>query len=76
MQLFEQGKLRLNDKVTDYIPEFQGGKSGITLRNLFTAFFPVSAGRAAGQPMERLPNRHQASLHGSARRAARRALRL
>ena len=38
MQLFEQGKLRLNDKVTDYIPEFQGGKSGITLRNLFTHF--------------------------------------
>ena len=38
MQLFEQGKFRLNDKVTDYIPEFQGGKSGITLRNLFTHF--------------------------------------
>src|SRR5689334_21915600 len=27
MKLFEQGKFRLNDKVTDYIPEFQGGKS-------------------------------------------------
>jgi uncharacterized protein YbbC (DUF1343 family)/CubicO group peptidase (beta-lactamase class C family) len=38
MQLFEQGKYRLNDKVTDYIPEFQGGKSDITLRNLFTHF--------------------------------------
>jgi uncharacterized protein YbbC (DUF1343 family)/CubicO group peptidase (beta-lactamase class C family) len=38
MQLFEQGKFRLNDKVTDYIPEFQGGKSAITLRNLFTHF--------------------------------------
>jgi uncharacterized protein YbbC (DUF1343 family)/CubicO group peptidase (beta-lactamase class C family) len=38
MQLFEQGKFRLNDKVTDYIPEFQGGKSDITLRNLFTHF--------------------------------------
>jgi CubicO group peptidase (beta-lactamase class C family) len=38
MQLFEQGKFRLNDKVTDYIPEFQGGNSGITLRNLFTHF--------------------------------------
>jgi uncharacterized protein YbbC (DUF1343 family)/CubicO group peptidase (beta-lactamase class C family) len=38
MQLFEQGKFRLNDKVTDYIPEFQGGKSEITLRNLFTHF--------------------------------------
>jgi uncharacterized protein YbbC (DUF1343 family) len=38
MKLFEQGKFRLNDKVTDYIPEFQGGKSGITLRHLFTHF--------------------------------------
>jgi len=38
MRLFEQGKFRLNDKVTEYIPEFQGGKSDITLRNLFTHF--------------------------------------
>jgi uncharacterized protein YbbC (DUF1343 family)/CubicO group peptidase (beta-lactamase class C family) len=38
MKLFEQGKFRLNDKVTDYIPEFQGGRSDITLRNLFTHF--------------------------------------
>ena len=38
MQLFEQGRFRLNDKVTDYIPEFQGGKSAVTLRNLFTHF--------------------------------------
>jgi len=38
MRLFEQGKFRLDDKVTDYFPEFQGGHSGITLRNLFTHF--------------------------------------
>jgi uncharacterized protein YbbC (DUF1343 family)/CubicO group peptidase (beta-lactamase class C family) len=38
MKLFEQGKFRLSDKVTDYIPEFQGGKSDITIRNLFTHF--------------------------------------
>jgi uncharacterized protein YbbC (DUF1343 family) len=38
MKLFEQGKFRLNDKVTDYIPEFQEGKSDITIRNLFTHF--------------------------------------
>ena len=38
MKLFEEGKFRLNDKVTDYIPEFQGGKSDITIRNLFTHF--------------------------------------
>jgi CubicO group peptidase (beta-lactamase class C family) len=38
MKLFEQGKFRLSDKVTDFIPEFQGGKSDITLRNLMTHF--------------------------------------
>ncbi|MBZ5620953.1 MAG: DUF1343 domain-containing protein [Acidobacteriia bacterium] len=38
MKLFEQGRFRLNDRVTDYIPEFEGGKSDITLRNLFTHF--------------------------------------
>jgi uncharacterized protein YbbC (DUF1343 family)/CubicO group peptidase (beta-lactamase class C family) len=38
MKLFEEGKLRLNDRVTQYLPEFQGGKSEITLRNLLTHF--------------------------------------
>ncbi len=38
MKLFEQGKFRLNDRITQYIPEFQGGKSDITIRNLFTHF--------------------------------------
>ncbi|MDP8979402.1 MAG: DUF1343 domain-containing protein [Acidobacteriota bacterium] len=38
MKLFEDGKLRLNDRVTDYLPEFQGGKSEITIRNLMTHF--------------------------------------
>jgi uncharacterized protein YbbC (DUF1343 family)/CubicO group peptidase (beta-lactamase class C family) len=38
MKLFEQGKLRLNDRVTEYLPEFQGGKSDITVRNLLTHF--------------------------------------
>lgn len=38
MKLFEEGKIRLNDKVTDYLPEFQGGKSDITIRHLLTHF--------------------------------------
>jgi uncharacterized protein YbbC (DUF1343 family)/CubicO group peptidase (beta-lactamase class C family) len=38
MKLFEQGKIRLNDRVTVYLPEFQGGKSDITIRNLMTHF--------------------------------------
>jgi len=50
MQLFEQGKFRLNDKVTDYIPEFQGGKSTITLRNLFTHFSGLKPDVPLAQP--------------------------
>ncbi len=38
MKLYEQGKLRMNDKVTQYLPEFQGGKSDITIRDLLTHF--------------------------------------
>ena len=38
MKLLEQGKLRLNDRVTQYLPEFQGGASEITVRNLLTHF--------------------------------------
>jgi uncharacterized protein YbbC (DUF1343 family)/CubicO group peptidase (beta-lactamase class C family) len=38
MKLFEEGKFRLNDRVTLHLPEFQGGKSDLTLRNLFTHF--------------------------------------
>jgi uncharacterized protein YbbC (DUF1343 family)/CubicO group peptidase (beta-lactamase class C family) len=37
-KLVEEGKLRLNDKVTEYIPEFQGGHTEITVRNLLTHF--------------------------------------
>ena len=38
MKLFEQGQIRLNDPVTKYLPEFQGGHSDITIRNLMTHF--------------------------------------
>src|SRR4051812_12965459 len=38
MKLFEEGKLRINDPVTKYIPEFLGGKSDITVRLLMTHF--------------------------------------
>lgn len=34
MRLVEQGKLRLNDPVTRYLPEFQNGKSDATVRHL------------------------------------------
>ena len=38
MKLFEEGRFRLNDRLTQYLPAFQGGKSGITIRNLLTHF--------------------------------------
>ena len=38
MKLFEEGKFRLNDRVTQYLPEFQDGHSDLTIRNLFTHF--------------------------------------
>jgi uncharacterized protein YbbC (DUF1343 family)/CubicO group peptidase (beta-lactamase class C family) len=38
MKLFEAGKLRIDDPVTKYLPEFQGGQSGITIRLLMTHF--------------------------------------
>src|SRR5579871_453418 len=50
MKLFEQGKFRLNDKITQYIPEFQGGHSDITIRNLFTHFSGLAPDVARDKP--------------------------
>jgi uncharacterized protein YbbC (DUF1343 family) len=38
MKLVEQGRVRLADPVTAYLPEFQGGSSPITLRDLLTHY--------------------------------------
>jgi CubicO group peptidase (beta-lactamase class C family) len=38
MKLVEQGRIRLADPVTAYLPEFQGGTSTITLRDLMIHF--------------------------------------
>ena len=38
MKLYEQGKIKIDDPVTAYLPEFQGGKSDITIRNLMTHY--------------------------------------
>ena len=37
-KLVEEGKIRLTEKVTTYLPEFQGGKSDVTVQNLLTHF--------------------------------------
>ncbi|MBI3697936.1 MAG: DUF1343 domain-containing protein, partial [Acidobacteria bacterium] len=38
MLLVEEGKVRLNDRVTNYLPGFEGGESPITVRQLLTHF--------------------------------------
>jgi uncharacterized protein YbbC (DUF1343 family)/CubicO group peptidase (beta-lactamase class C family) len=38
MKLFDKGKIRLNDRVTEYLPDFQGGSTNITVRDLLTHF--------------------------------------
>lgn len=38
MKLVEQGKIRLDEKVTTYVPEFQHGASDITVRELMTHY--------------------------------------
>ncbi len=38
MKLFERGKVRLRDRVTVYLPEFEGGSTHITVRDLMTHF--------------------------------------
>ncbi|HET8547938.1 MAG TPA: exo-beta-N-acetylmuramidase NamZ domain-containing protein [Bryobacteraceae bacterium] len=38
MKLVERGKIRLSDSVSKYLPEYQGGKSEITVRHLLTHF--------------------------------------
>jgi CubicO group peptidase (beta-lactamase class C family) len=73
MKLFEEGKFRLNDRVTQYLPEFQEGKSEITIRNLFTHFsgLPPDNFETA---VERLSDRHPPGHDRTAQAAARRAL--
>lgn len=38
MKLYDQGKFSPDDKVTRYLPEFQGGQSAITIRDLMTHY--------------------------------------
>lgn len=38
MKLFEQGLVRIDDPVTVYLPEFQGGQSAVTVRDLLTHY--------------------------------------
>ena len=59
MKLFEQGKFRLNDRVTQYLPEFQGGQSDITIRNLCTHF----SGEPPDLPLNPPWNGYRTGIH-------------
>ena len=76
MKLFEEGRFRLNDKITDYIPEFQGGKSDITLRELLTHFSGLQPDVPLSHTVDRLRHRHQTGLHLQARRSSGHTVRL
>jgi uncharacterized protein YbbC (DUF1343 family)/CubicO group peptidase (beta-lactamase class C family) len=43
MKLYEESKLRIGDPVTTYLPQFQGGNSAITIRDLMTHFSGLRA---------------------------------
>ncbi len=59
MKLFDQGKFRLNDKITDYLPAFQGDKSDITIRQLFTHF----SGLAPDVPLAPMWSGYETGMH-------------
>jgi len=53
MQLVEQGKVRLNDPVTKYLPEFaQNGKEDITVRQLLTHYSGLAPDLDLKEPWE------------------------
>ena len=53
MQLMEQGRVRLNDPVAGYLPEFaQNGKADITVRELMTHFSGLPPDLDLKQPWE------------------------
>ena len=53
MQLVEQGKIRVNDPVAKYLPEFaQNGKGDITIRDLLIHYSGLPPDLDLGQPWE------------------------
>jgi uncharacterized protein YbbC (DUF1343 family)/CubicO group peptidase (beta-lactamase class C family) len=53
MQLVEQGKVRLNDPVAKYLPEFaQNGKEDVTVRELLTHYSGLAEDLDLSQPWE------------------------
>ncbi len=74
MQLLEQGKYRLNDKITDYIPEFPGRQKRRHHPKSPHPLLGPAARRGAEARVEGLRDRHAARVHVQARGPALHAL--
>ena len=75
MKLFER-EVRIADPVTAYLPEFQGGKSEITIRDLMTHFSGLRPDLDLEPAWTGYETGIQKALDRQTRRPAGRALRL
>ena len=75
-EAFRAGQDPLNDPVTKYLPEFQGGNSDITIRNLMTHFSGLRPDLDLKPAWSGYETGIQRALDRQAGRAARRPLRL
>ena len=68
MQLVEQGKVRLNDPVAKYLPEFaQNGKEDITVRQLLTHYSGLAPDLDLTTPWEGKETAYQLAFVDAAR---------
>ena len=58
MKLYEEGRFSPDDPVTKYLPEFQGGHSPITIRDLMTHYSGLRPDLDLDPAVDRLRNRH------------------
>ena len=76
MRLVERGKLRIDDPVVRYLPEFEGGKSDITIRNLMSHFSGLRPRSGSEAKVVRLRNRHLSRAQRKAHHPSGHALRI
>ncbi len=70
MQLWEQGKFRMNDPVAKYLPEFgQNGKQDITIRQLLVHYSGLGPDLDLTKPWEGKETAYRMALEGAPERA-------
>src|SRR5258708_37729912 len=66
MQLVERGKVRLNDPVTKYLPEFaQNGKDDVTVRQLLTHYSGLEPDLDLKMPWEKKDTAYASAFAGT-----------